>query len=318
MILLIHSMLLISAITVGSSNAVSAIQGPLISQNYRETINLPRAGDSTSGTHSDLEQIVSAHNQHLTQNPAAKNRNRIVYPTGPDQYKAVRFPVAPNTVVIDGTGKTMGHLPAQDPKVEINFGQHKSIAGEDHVMVFAAQTAGSGPVTGWIAESALLPSPERSQFAQELSMNVGDTPALGDAPETYQVLCGAAEPWNAGRLKILPNVDDRLNKHEAASDYVIRPGGFCYLLTSLPGHGGVAGDTFSDGVLFIPAAGMPHVNVPLYLPKDSTSAERDAWNAGKLPHEMEFRYGRVGTRYGWIASTDLRPISLKLSDAKSK
>jgi hypothetical protein len=279
---------------------------------------LPRDGESTNNSQSELELIVSAHNQRLTQNPAAKNRNRIVYLTGSDQYKAVRFPVAPSTVVVDGMGKTMGHLASIDPKVEINFGQHKSIVGKDHVMVFAAQTAGSGAVTGWIPASALLPSPERSQFAQELSMNVAGTAALGDAPETYQVLCGAAEPWDAGRLKILPNVEDRLNKHEAASDYVERPGGFCYLLTSLPGHGGVATDTLSSGVIFVPAAGIPHVDVPLYLPADSTYSERDAWSAGRLPHKMEFRYGRVGTRYGWIATADLLPGSQRPIGDKSK
>jgi hypothetical protein len=306
MIIIANSILVLLVLAVGSEFPLGKIQDKTASQNYREYVALPRAGETANSSQTELEEIVSAHNQRLTQNPAPKNRNRIVYLNGPNQYKSVTFPVAPNTLVVDGMGKTMAYLPSGNPKVEINFGQHKMIASEDHVMVFAAQTAGSGPVTGWIAASALLPSTERSQFAKELSMNVTGTPALGDAPETYQVLCGAAEDWNAGRLKILPNVDDRRNRHEAASDYVARPGGFCYLLTSLPGHGGVATDTLSNGVTFVPAAGMPHVEVPLYLPADSTSSERDAWVAGNLPHQMEFRYGRVGARYGWIASADLR------------
>jgi hypothetical protein len=313
----VSSILIASAFVIGN-NTVGAIQEPAPSQNYLETLTLPRAGEAASDTHSDLEKIVGAHNQKLTQNPAAKNRNRIVYLSGAEQYKAVRFPVASNTPVIDGSGKTMGHLSSQDPRVEINFGQHKLIDGEDHVMVFAAQTAGSFAVTGWIARSALLASPERSQFAEELSTNVADTAALGDSPEVYQVVCGDPKPWDAGRLKILPNVDDRRNKHEAASDYVERPGRFCYLLTSLPGQGGVATDTLSNGVLFIASAGMPHVELPLYLPADATSKERDAWSAGKLAHAMEFRYGRVGTRYGWITSADLRPVSQRRKDAESK
>jgi hypothetical protein len=310
-------MLVASSVLMLSSVAASGTQTATASQNYREHIALPRSGEPGNSPQTELEQIVSEHNQRLTQNPALKNRNRIVYTAGPNQYKAVQFPVAPNTVVVEGTGKVMGHLSPEGSKVEINFGQHKEIGSEDHMMVFAAQTTDSGPVTGWIKDKALLPSPERSQFASELSMTVTGTAALGDAPEAYQVACGAAEPWNAGRLKILPNVDDRRNRHEAASDYVVRPGGFCYLLTSLPGHGGVATDTLSNGLIFVPSAGMPHVEVPLYLPKDSTSSERDAWSAGKMPHKMEFRYGRVGTRYGWIASADLHPVNQESTSAES-
>jgi hypothetical protein len=306
MIFVAESVLMLAALAIDRKHPPNHAQDAPASQNYREYVALPRAGELTDGTNSELQQIVSAHNQRLTENPAAKNRNRIVYLSGPQKYEAVLFPVAPDTKVIDGMGRTMGYIASGNSGVELNFGQHKLIAGEDHVMVFAAQTSGSGPVTGWIAASALLPSAMRSQFAEELSMNVAGTPALGDAPETYRVICGAANEWNGGRLKILPNVDDRRDRHEAASDYVARPGDFCYLLTSLPGHGGVATDTLSNGVIFVPAAGMPHVEVPLYLPTDSTGKERDAWMAGKLPHQMEFRYGRVGTRYGWIASANLR------------
>jgi hypothetical protein len=313
-----YSMFLFSAIFPTSSITASQLQKTALSNNYLEHFALYRAGQPPNDSHSELEEIVSAHNQRLTQNPAAKNRNRIVYLTGPSQYKEVRFSVAPGTVVVDGAGKTMGYLQSNDPRVELNFGQHKSIAGKDHVMVFGAQTTASGPVTGWIPASALLPSPERSQFAQEISTVVANTAALGDSPETYQVSCGAAGLWNAGRLKILPKVDDRLEKHEAASDYVARPGGFCYLLTSLPGNGGVATDTLSSGVIFVPDAGMPHVDVPLYLPVDSTSSELDAWNSGRLPHVMEFRYGRVGTRYGWIASADLLPAGDTSTSGKSR
>lgn len=309
MIVVATSILVLAIMAVGGEYPNSGMTDITASQNYLKHISLPRDGEPANSAQSELERIVSAHNQRLTENPASKNRNRIVYLSGPDQYKPVAFPVAPNTVVVDGSGRTIGFIASGSPTAEINFGQHKLITGEDHVMAFAVRTAGSGAVTGWIAASALLPSAERSQFARELAMNVADTPALGDAPETYRVVCGATGEWDEGRLKILPNVDDRRNRHEAASDYVARPGGVCYLLTSLPGHGGVAADILSNGATFVPAAGMPHVEVPLYLPTDSTSSERDAWNAGELPHNMEFRYGRVGVRYGWIASADLHPVN---------
>ena len=276
------------------------------SQNYLKSVNLPREGEPAKSSQTELERVVSKHNQTLTENPAAKNRNRIVYVNGPDQYKPVRFPVAPNTAVVDGSGRLMGHLAPDVHTVEINFGQHKLIDGKDHVMAFSTRTKENGGVTGWIAASALLPSTVRSQFASELAMNVEDTSEQGDAPESYRVRCGPTSKWGDGRLKVRAKVDDRREKHIAATDYVARPGGVCYLLTSLPRHGGVATDILSNGAKFVPDAGVPRVELPLYLPVDSTNGERNAWGAGKLPHEMEFRYGRVGKRYGWIASADLR------------
>lgn len=300
------SLLIPVAVVLTGTYQVKAAPEKTASQNYLKTVALPRYGEPAERSQAEMLRVVNAHNHRLTENPAAKNRNRIVYVDGPERYKPVNFPVAPNTKVLDGSGRAMGQLAPGVRTVEINFGQHKQIGGEDHVMVFAARMAEAVTGTGWIAASALLPSPERSQFAAELAMNVANTPAIGDAPKTYQVACGPVDGWDDGRLKILPKVNDKRNRHEAASDYVARPGGVCYLLTSLPGHGGVATDILSNGATFVPAAGMPRVEIPLYLPTDSTSGERSAWSSGRLPHEMEFRYGRVGKRYGWIASADLK------------
>jgi hypothetical protein len=281
------------------------------SQNYLKSVSLPRDGEPEKSPLTELEQVVSKHNQSLTENPAAKNRNRIVYLDGPEQYKPVFFLVAPSTTVVDGSGKMMGHLADEVHSVEINFGQHKLIAGDDHVMAFSIRvlfpkTNEVGTVTGWIATSTLLPSAERRQFAGELAMDVMNRPELGDAPESYRVECASASKWGDGRIKVRANIVDSVDKHVAATDYVVRPGGVCYLLTSLPKHGGVATDVVSDGARFVPDAGVPRAEIPLYLPADSTTSERDTWSAGKTPHEMEFRYGRVGQRYGWIASADLR------------
>ena len=288
------------------------------SNNYLESVELPRwagpgeAPDLPSQT--ALERAVTAHNRQMAENPAAKNRNRIVYFNDPRQYRPVQFPVKAATAVMDGAGRVLGYLAPEVHTVELNFGQRKRIGDQDCVMVFAALIKGSGAgsregATGWIAENALLPSPERTQFAKELATDVHDTAETGDAPEHDRVECGDPAEWESGRLKIMPRVNDSKEKHMAATDYVRRPSGVCYLLSRLPGHGGVAGDTLSDGAEFVPDAGVPRAEVPLYLPTDATAEERAAWESGKLPHRMEFRYGRTGSRYGrrygWIASADL-------------
>jgi hypothetical protein len=206
---------------------------------------------------------------------------------------------------VDGNGRLMGHIAAGTQTTEINFGQHKQIGGGDHVMAFSIKTTEAGTVTGWIKAADLLPSALRSQFARILAMDQRNTAEAGDAPETYRVKCDSPGKWGNGRIKVRGNVVDARDKHMAATDYVARPGGVCYLLTSLAGHGGVAADILSDGDPFVPDAGVPRAETPLYLPKDATESEREAWNAGKLPHVMEYRYGRVGQRYGWIPSADL-------------
>lgn len=302
---LFFSLLLPSALLLASTYTAFGASTGAASENYLKSVNLPRDGEPAMAVQTGLEQVVSKHNQALIENPAAKNRNRIVYLNGPERYKPVKFPVAPGTAVVDGSGKLMGHLALNVRTVEINFGQHKTIGGEDYVMAFSTKTTQAGTVTGWLKASALLPSPLRSQFAKVLAMDVRDTAEAGDAPVSYQVKCASPNEWGDGRIKVRANVDDRHEKHMAATDYVERPGEVCYLLTCLPGHGGVATDILSNGETFVPDAGVPRAEIPLYLPVDSTDSEREAWNAGKLPHQMEFRYGRVGQRYGWIPSADM-------------
>lgn len=302
---LLMSHLILPALVLASAYRIYGEPAGAASHNYLKSVTLPRDGESAKTTQTGLEQVVSKHNQALIENPAAKNRNRIVYLDGPDRYKPVNFPVAPGTAVVEGSGKLMGHLTPEVQTVEINFGQHKRIGGEDHVMAFSTKTTEAGAVTGWIKASALLPSPLQSQFAKVLAMDVRNTLEAGDAPMVYQMRCASPNQWGDGRIKVRANVDDRHEKHMSATDYVERPGEVCYLLTSLPGHGGVATDILSDGDTFVPDAGVPRAEIPLYLPVDSTDSEREAWNKGKLPHEMEFRYGRVGQRYGWIPSADL-------------
>jgi hypothetical protein len=281
----------------------------VLSSNYRQQIMLPRDGAKSSSTPTDLELAVAAHNKKLTENPAPKNRNRIVYLRGPNQYKPVLFPVAKNAPLMDGQGRVLGHLASNVYGIEINFGQHKQINGQECAMAFSANTAEMGPMTGWIALKDIVSSPQRSEYASVLALDVANTPDHGDAPQSFIVSPAHADKWGAGRLKVRAHVDDTRDKHVAAADYVKRPGSLCYLLTSLPGHGGVATDILSSGVVFVPAAGVPRANIPLYLPLAPTVAERRAWDIGAWPHSMEFTYGRVGDRYGWIANANLCPTA---------
>jgi hypothetical protein len=274
-------------------------------KDYLKTLVLAVGSSSTTANDLGLELAVSKHNRTLTENPAAKNRNRIVYLDGPNQFRPVQFPVEPAASVMDGDGRILGHIAPDVTSVEINFGQHKLFNGRDHIIAFAVPTSELGTVTGWIPTKALLPSVELSKFDKEMRIDVRDTPERSDAPEVYKIKCGSPAAWNVVRLKVMPNIADRREKHVAASDYVARPTGVCYLLTSLPGHGGVAADILADGDRFVPDAGVPRVRIPLYLPTDKTDSEARAWRDGSVPHEMEFRYGRVGNRFGWIAVANL-------------
>jgi hypothetical protein len=275
-------------------------------QNYKQIVSLPRDGEKTANTGVDLDKIVARHNRTLTENPAKRNRNRIVRMTPPDQYEPVKFPIEHGAVLFDGAGKAIGSLDDSVHSVQINFGQRKRIGSADYLYAFSTRVKDVGQLSGWIPESALSQSTESRENAALLKMDVHNQPDGGDAPERYRVVGDTAAHWAFDRLKVDPKIDGRTNKHVCASDYVTRPGNIVYLLYSLPRHGGVATDSISIGAEFIPAAGVPRVLLPLYLPTDAMSAEQQAWDGKSLPHEMEFVYGRVGDRYGWIAATDIK------------
>lgn len=287
----------------------AAQQATPASENYRLVVPLPPPPSEQKAPLTALQKIVLEHSSAIDKNPASGNRDRVVYIHGPQHNKPVDFPVRSGAKVVAGDGRQLGHLAADVRTVHLNFGQLKLIGGKLHVLVFAAPTVETGGATGWIAYADLLPSPELSQFKPVLAINADNKPDHGDAPTTFRVACADPAAWGEGLLKIVPNVDEAREKHEAATDYVDRPGvHVCYLLLTLPRHGGVATDVLSNGNTFVPAAGVPRVNVPLYLPMSPTRDEQQKWDSRTWPHVMEFVYGRVGNRYGWIPSADLKKL----------
>ena len=84
--------------------------------------------------------------------------------------------------------------------------------------------------------------------------------------------------------------------HQAASDYLVRPGGVVNLCYNLPGTGGASDDTFPLGAIFRRSRGVTHVDVPLYHPGGPV----------RVGH-LTFVYGHVGARYGWIARDAVSP-----------
>ncbi len=282
---------------------------PPASENYRLVVPLPPPPSEQNAPLTALQKIVLRHSSATDRNPASGNRDRVVHVHEPQRNHPVDFPVKSGAEVVAGDGRKLGHLAAGVRTVHLNFGQLKMIGGKLHALVFAAPTVETGGATGWIAYADLLPSLELSESKPVLAINADNTPDHGDAPTRFRVACADPAAWGEGLLKIVPHVDESREKHEAATDYVERPGvNVCYLLLTLPRHGGVATDVLSNGNTFVPAAGVPRVNVPLYLPLSPTKDEQQKWDSRAWPHEMEFVYGRVGNRYGWIPSADLKPL----------
>lgn len=295
--------------TATTLSSPTAQQSMPASENYKVVVPLPPPASEQNAPLTKLQEIVLRHSSAIERNPASGNRDRVVHVHEPQRNHPVDFPVRSGAEVVAGDGRQLGHLAADVRTVHLNFGQLKLIGGKLHVLVFAAPTAETGGATGWIAYADLLPSPELSESKPVLAINADNTPDHGDAPKRFRVACADPAGWGEGLLKIVPDVDEAREKHEAATDYVDRPGDHvCYLLLTLPRHGGVATDVLSNDNTFVPAAGVPRVNVPLYLPRSPTLDEQQKWTSGAWPHVMEFVYGRVGNRYGWIPSADLKKL----------
>ena len=264
------------------------------------------------------QSVVDLLNQALPTGPGEAG-NRVGDGTG----REARIPLHRNEVVggkqtnqtflYDGNGLPRG--PVLSDSTMVNFGMRKKIGGENYVYAFAvgfdAGTEHAG--SGWVKES---------QLAAPLKMPTVNTPAspYGDSSKKYKLVGAPGDLY--GHLKVGKGVLTRENV--AASDYLTRAGGVVNMLFSLPGHGGVSNDTFAVGpkaaelaaaarangvavkdhaLTFIPAKGVPTVKIPLYVPKDATDADR----AMLARHPtMEFVYGRIGDRHGWVAVDNLK------------
>lgn len=310
-VLVVPLLALAAAMLPSVSSAQGTTPSRYRSMNYLATVPLPPPPSDGPTELSPLQEIVLSHNQEINKNPATGNRDRVVYIDGPKKHHPVYFSVNRGAPVVAGNGRVLGHLASNVYDVIFNFGQSRLIGGSLRLLAFATKTAEVGGVTGWVKYSDLRPSTNLSDYAWVLGIDAQNTPDHGDAPGTYQVACANPDDWGNGLLKIDPNVNENIEKHDAAADYVQVPSDkACYLLLSLPRYGGLATDVLSDGDVFVRSAGVPQVEVPLYLPKHPTAEEQLKWDSGIWPHQMAFVYGRVGFRYGWIPNADLGPASL--------
>jgi hypothetical protein len=287
------------------------------SSHYKQTVALPRAGHAAPPQSQRLQEIVAHLSGYMRPHHAdLGNRNRIVHVRGPDAGKEIEFPIRTGVAMLDGNGVSRGQLLSD--AVKINYGQRKVItpAGgrpATYVYVIGASVRENGhtlSASGWVPLSALKDSSAKRHYQADLAAVVAHGPHGGDAPEAYTIDGGVSKLAHYGDLKVNPGPHGAgVPRHErlAASDYLERPGHAVNLLYSLPGHGGASTDTFKTGNPFVPSAGVPRASVPLYLPAHATAAERAAWRDGTLPHTMDFVYGRVGDRYGWIAADALKP-----------
>lgn len=284
-------------------------------------VTLPRPGHTLPAQDPAKQAIVNRLNGYLRPDDGLGSRNRIVHTSGPHVRQELKFPLAAGQPILDGTGQLRAKT-AANATTMVNYGQTRKLElvgadGKKHLTtcVYAFQVSRSTnhgktsttPLNGWVPLEAIK-QPLRSQYSHQLHAEVSHRPVGGDAAQHFTVTGGGSVKDTIaafGDLKVRPNVERSASIK--ARDYLTRPGGVVNLLYSLPGHGGAATDTFKTGAEFIPDKGVPRARIPLFLPKHPTAAERKGWRDGTTPHHMDFVYGRVGDRFGWISADALKP-----------
>lgn len=210
-------------------------------------------------------------------NHGAANANRATDPKN----GTPSWPLRSGTLLRDGFGDVRGTV--ADGAVQINYGQRKRIGNATYVYAFAVRLTNGG-ASGWIDEKDVV-----DDIARLMPTVSGRDPGLGDYATAFTVTGGNLAAF--GDLKVDPNYT---GSHEAATDYLVRDGNVFNLLYNLPGVGGVATDTLPIGARFHRSLGVKAVEIPLYHPGGSVVVKH-----------MEFVYGHVGSRYGWIAHAAL-------------
>jgi hypothetical protein len=214
--------------------------------------------------------------------PAAhKDRNRIFnYATN-----SYDWPIAPGTALLDGLGNVRGKV--KGSSVRINYGGRKKIHAVAHVYAFAVGLDTGVTASGWVREDALDNAPIKRMPTVKLG-----NPGKGDYEATWVVSGG--DPGSIAGLKVIKDFD---GNNGAGTDYLVRPGNVVNFLYNLPGSGGVATDTFPVGVTFKRSKGVEQLSVPLYHEGGT-----------KQVGHMDFIYGHIGGRYGWIARDALTMV----------
>jgi hypothetical protein len=197
----------------------------------------------------------------------------------------LNFPIVSNVHLRDGAGNVRGVVARRS--VQVNYGQRKILAGSRHVYAFSTHLTSGLSASGWVREGALA----QGNITYMPTVR-GRDPGQGDYATTFTIVNGPLDTYRG--LKVGQNIapDGGVN----ATDYLGRTGGVVNLLYNLPGYGGVSTDSFPLGTQFHRSHGVSEVAIPLYHPESSV----------RVGH-LNFVYGHVGGRYGWIARDALDP-----------
>jgi hypothetical protein len=221
-------------------------------------------------------------NPYPCQDPVDPGANRLGH-----RYNSqdCRFNIASNTVLYDGFGNARGTV--TDADVRINYGQRKRLpSGAVVVYVFAVGTT-NGAASGWVREADVTES--LSYMGTVNAQNPGN----GDYVALWR-LTGGPTPVNAFYSDMVLHNTHRPCTH-LPNHYLLRRGNVVNLLYNLPGMGGVADDTYTveTGDVFRRSKDVLVKQIPFY--------HKDAPLNGEPFGYMEFMYGHVNGRYGWIA-----------------
>jgi|GEM_PF-4096508 len=214
------------------------------------------------------------------------------------------FNVRAGTVLHDGFGRARATV--TDPSIRINYGQRKALpGGVTSVYAFTVATT-IGAASGWVHESDVTES-----LAYMGTVNAAN-PGNGDYATPWRIT-GGTTPVNAFYGDMVLHNTHKPCGH-LPEHYLRRPGNVVNLLYALPGGGGVSNDTYTIGTgdTFRRSLGVTVRQVPFY--------HRDAPLSSAPFGQMEFMYGHVNGRYGWIAREAVSgdPVGTVIVDSNNR
>ncbi|HEV2146112.1 MAG TPA: hypothetical protein VGR37_01710 [Longimicrobiaceae bacterium] len=241
-------------------------------------------GPPASATSADCDGAYNCKlpNPYPCKDPADPGANRLAHRYNSED---CHFKIAANTVLYDGFGNARGTV--TDAEVRINYGQRKRLPnGTVVVYVFAVGTT-SGAASGWVREADVTESLAYMETVNATNPGNGDYAALWR-------LTGGPTPVRAFYDDMVLHNTHRPCSH-LPKHYLLRPGNVVNLLYNLPGMGGVADDTYlvETGDVFRRSQGVLLRDIPFY--------HKDSPLNGEPFGYMQFMYGHVNGRYGWIA-----------------
>lgn len=221
-------------------------------------------------------------NPYPCMDPRDPGANRLAHKYNSED---CHFTIASNTVLYDGFGNARGNV--TDSQVRINYGQRKRLPnGTVVVYAFAVGTT-NGAASGWIREADVTES-----LGHMATVNA-QNPGNGDYVALWR-MTGGPVPVRAFYEDMVLHNDHSPCTH-LPKHYLLRPGNVVNLLYNLPGKGGVADDTYAvdTGDVFRRSKDVALHPIAFY--------HKDAPLHGEPFGYMDFQYGHVNGRYGWIA-----------------